>query len=466
MSRFIDREKELKILKERYFSNKPEFIVIYGKRRVGKTEIIEKFLSSSEVEGIRLLAREESKIIQLRRFKQVLYEKFGDSLLEKIEFKNWDAFFEYLSTKCENRRIVIAIDEFPYLVKEDRSLPSTLQDYWDRKLRKTKIFLIICGSSISMMEKLIGYKSPLYGRRTAQMLIRPFKFLNVFDYVKNFEKAVEFYSVFGGTPAYLMEIDKNRDIITNIRSKILREDVFIYRDVEFLLREEVREPRYYFSILLSISKGNNRIGLICNDTGLSKNIVSKYLSVLMELHLVRRIIPITESFKSKKGLYFISDNLFDFWFRFVYPNIDKIERDEIDLIITHEIKPNLNQFIGKKFESVCEEIIPKLNFFDFTKLGKWWHKDKEIDIVAINENTKKILFGECKWRNKVNAEKICKELSEKSSYIRWYNKERKESFAIFAKDFSNRIEEFEERKVYCFDLKDMEKEIKKRNQFS
>ncbi len=459
MSVFIDRERELGFLGERYSSGKAEFVIIYGRRRIGKTELIERFLASNKVNGLRLLAREESKLLQLKRFRKALAEYFNDPVLGRMEFNEWDAFFEYLSAKCEKERIVIAIDEFPYLVKEDKSLPSILQDYWDRKLKDGKIFLILCGSSISMMEKLMGYKSPIYGRRTGQILVKPFRFEEVLNYIKNLEKAVEFHSVFGGTPAYVLEIDKDRDILSNIRSKILREDSFIFRDVEFLLREEIEEPRYYFSILLSISKGNNKLGLICNDTGLSKSIVNKYLSVLIDLHLVKRMVPVTESLKSKKGQYFISDNLFEFWFRFVYPNIEKIERDEIDLVINRDVKPHLNQFIGRKFEDICEELLWKLKISDFTRIGKWWHKDKEIDIVALDEGKKEILLAECKWKDEVNAGKIVKELAEKSSYVDWYNEEREEKFAIFAKSFSNRVEEFEGKKVYCFDLEDLEKYI-------
>ncbi len=457
MSVFIDRRRELNFLIERYGSNRAEFVIIYGRRRVGKTELIERFLSMDGVDGIRLLAREESKVLQLRRFKQTLSNYFNDRLLEGVEFKDWDAFFEYISEKSKNDRIVIAIDEFQYLVKEDRSLPSALQEHWDRTLKNTKIFLILCGSSVSMMEELLGYKSPIYGRRTGQILVRPFKFEDVFGYIGNMEKAIEFYSVFGGTPAYIVEVEIEKSVIENIKNKILREDSFIYRDVEFLLKEELEEPRYYFSILLSLSKGNNKIGLICNDTGLSKSIVNKYLSVLIDLHLVRRQIPVTESFKSKKGLYFITDNLFDFWFRFVYPNVEMIERGEVDLVEEKEIKSYLNQFIGRKFESVCEDMLWKSRVFEFTKIGRWWHRDKEIDIVAMNEKTKEILFAECKWQNKVNAKNLCKELVEKSRHVIWNNEERQEYFAIFARSFSKRLDEFEGRKVYCFDLEDMEK---------
>jgi hypothetical protein len=454
---FINREDELKILREKYFSKKAEFIIIYGRRRVGKTELVERFLKQEDIKGIRLLAREEAKVLQLRRFKEKLAEFFNDDLLKNIELKDWDSFFEYLSNRCKEERVVIAIDEFPYLVKEDKSLPSILQDYWDSKLRNTKIFLILLGSSVSMMEKLMGYKSPLYGRRTGQILLRPLKFEHVLKYIKDFKKTVEIYSIFGGTPAYLIEVDLNKNTSWNIEHKVLRKDSFIYRDVEFILREELDEPRYYFSILHSISKGNRKLGSICNDTGLSKSIVNKYLSVLIDLHFVKRVVPITESYKSKKGLYFIADNMFDFWFRFVFPYIDLIESYGSKFVVDNYISKSLNEFIGFKFEDIILELLPKLRVFNLTKIGKWWYKDKEIGIVALNEQTKEILFAECKWKENVDAEKIVEELVEKTKYVQWHNESRKEYLAVFAKSFSKRISEFEEKRVYCFDLKDLER---------
>lgn len=456
MSAFINRERELSLLKERFESRRAEFVVIYGRRRIGKSELIEQFIKEK---GIRLLAREESKTLQLKKFAEKLGEFFRDEFLEKTGFSNWDSFFEYLSKKAEEK-IIIAIDEFPYLIKEDTSLPSILQDYWDNKLKNTKIFLILSGSSISMMEsKVLGYKSPLYGRRTGQLLLRPLRFDHILNYIKDFKKAVEFYSVFGGTPAYIIEANPKEDIFTNIEKKILREDSFIYRDVEFVLRQELVEPRYYFSILFSISKGNHKIGLIVNDTGLSKSIVNKYLSVLIDLQLVHRLVPVTESSKSRKGMYFLSDNLFDFWFRFVNPYIEEIEKGKQ---VIESIKPYFSEYVGKHFEHILKEVLDSLNErtllpFKFTKIGKWWHKDKEIDIAALNEKTKEVLFCECKWQEQVDAYKVFEKLKEKTKFVEWNVGRRKEYYAVFAKSFKKKIKE---ENVLNFDLKDLERYCK------
>lgn len=451
MSVFINRERELKALEKRLKSQKAEFLILYGRRRVGKSTLIDEFISKHK--GIKLCAREESKKLQLRKFKDELAEFFNDEILKKMEFNDWDAFLEYINKKAK-RRIIIAIDEFPYLVKEDKSLPSVLQEYWDKKLKYTKIFLILCGSSISMMESLMGHRSPLYGRRTAQLLLTSFSFLDIIKYLKDISKGIEFYSVFGGTPAYILEADPKKDILQNIIEKILSVDSFLYKDAEFILRQEISEPRYYFSILLSLAKGNNKIGLICNDTGLSKSIVNKYLSVLIDLKLVKRIVPVTEDYKSKKGRYYLSDNFFDFWFRFIYPFTDKIESGNLKPVVEY-IRGNLSKYIGKHFEDVVIEILSKKRVFNFTKIGKWWHRNKEIDVLALDEDKSKIFLGECKWRNNVNAKKICAKLDEISKHIKWRNKNRKEVFMIFAKSFKKKIDVFNSKKVLCFDLKDL-----------
>ena len=453
MSVFINRERELSLLKERYGSNRAEFVVIYGRRRIGKSELIDQFIKDN---GIRLLAREESKTLQLRTFAEKLGDFFDDELLRKTEFKGWDGFFEYLYGKADER-IIIAIDEFPYLIKEDPAITSILQDYWDNKLKETKIFLILCGSSISMMEsKVMGYKSPLYGRRTGQLLLKQIPFMHILDYIGCFERAVEFYSVFGGTPAYIIKTDPEKDVFTNIEDTILREDSFLYRDVEFVLRQELTEPRYYFSILLSIAKGNHRIGLIANDTGLSISIVNKYLSVLRDLQLVYRMVPVTESYKSRKGMHFLADNLFDFWFRFVYPVMDEIEKGKGAKVI-QSIKPQFNQYVGKHFEAIVQEILEVLNErellpFRFTKIGRWWHKEKEIDVVALNGEIKSTIFCECKWRGNVDAPKIVRDLRRKAGFVPVESE--KEYYMVFAKSFGKRIEEED---VILYDLEDMER---------
>lgn len=452
MSAFLGRERELTHLHERYRSESAEFIVLYGRRRIGKSELIDQFLRTTT--GIHLIAREESKHLQLRKFSRDLGAYFQDPFLQKNGFSDWDSFFEYLIQHAGSR-IVIAIDEFPYLIKEDPSLPSMLQEYWDTRLKNTRIFLILSGSSISMMESAtMEYGSPLFGRRTGQILLQPLRFVHVLDYLGEMKKAVEFYAVFGGTPAYLMAADPDRDIQENIEEKVMREDSFLFRDVEFVLRTELVEPRYYFSILFSLAQGNHSIGLVCNDTGLSKSIVNKYLSILIDLKLVYRRIPVTEGYKSRKGLYFLSDNLFDFWFSFVNPHLDALERGNARLIADRYVRPHVARYVGKHFEDMVMDLFDHFNRrallpFVFTRIGSWWHRGEEIDIVCLAEDPHQILFCECKWQDDVDAAEIFSELQRKASLVSWHNEGRSEHFCVVARSFSRRGD------CTCFDLEDL-----------
>lgn len=256
-------------------------------------------------------------------------------------------------------------------------------------MKNSRIFLFLMGSSISMMERLMGYKSPIYGRRTGQLKLQPFQFKDVAKFIKNTQRAVEFYSVFGGTPAYITDVDQSKNIVDNIKEKFLRMDSYIYQDVRFVLMEELEEPRYYFSILEAIAAGNVSLGEIINYTGLERSLVGKYLSVLIELDLVRREISITATKKSKNGIYSLKDNIFSFWFRFIFPFEDLISlgrHEEVLKIISRD----LNAYIGKPFEEIAKEFLWITSGGNFSKMGRWWYKGEEIDIVAINDDKMEI----------------------------------------------------------------------------
>ena len=436
---FVNRVEELRVLEDRYASGKAEFAVIYGRRRVGKTALILKFLEGKE--GIYLLARETSEIENLKRFSQKVAEHFNDSFLLRNPFRSWDAFFEYLARI--DRRFVVAIDEFPYLVKANPALLSILQEYWDTKLSDTKLFLIICGSSVSMMEKLLGYKSPIYGRRTAQLRLNPLGFFQIKDFFSsyNWEELIKVYGVLGGNPAYLLEFEDRLSIEQNLM-RYFRVDSILYQDALFILREELEDPRNYFAIIEAIAKGKNTLGEIVNETGLDRGLVGKYLSVLRELDIVRREIPITESYKSRRGRYHINDFYFNFWFRFVYPNADLIESGNSDLLLDIVMK-DFNQYLGSVFEEVVKQFLIELNKrngmpFKFLKIGRWWHKSEEIDLIALNEREKIALFVEVRWGDLTSRDvgRIISTLKKKSELIGL--KDYKKHFAIVAREIGEK----------------------------
>ena len=429
---FLNRLDELTSLKERFSGSSAEMVIIYGRRRVGKSELIDQFIGNFS--GIRILAREETKDLQLKQVSSELISLYEDKHLKTIIFPDWDGIFSYIRSHAEERTI-LAFDEFPYLVKEDPSLPSILQYHWDTWLKDSRVFLILSGSSISMMEELtMQYKSPLFGRRTGQYLIRPLRFTHILEYCQDMKQAVELYAVFGGTPAYILKADIQKDIFENILTKILVEDSVLFRDTEFVLRTEVSEPRYYFSILRAIAEGQVTSSKIAQNTGLERSTVSKYLQTLMDLHLIRREIPAGESDKSKKGQYFLSDNYFSFWFRFVYPYSKTVEMGRGTDLVHHQIKPFFSPYVGRIFEDCIRDLLWDFNTrgllpFTFVECSRWWYKEDEIDLIATNK--KQFLFCEVKWQDDVNAIDVHSRLLVKAEKFLAYQGIEKDGEGIY-----------------------------------
>lgn len=435
---FVNREKELGMLDERYAKANSELLIIYGRRRVGKTELIRHFVSSKP--HIYFLADKRSEKEQLELFSRLCGEYFTDYLLSLQPFNSWDTAFAYLVQKVESNRdtLILVFDEFPYLARINPALPSILQRYWDTSLKDKSIFLILCGSSLSFMEKeVLSYKSPLYGRRTGQILVKPFNFLQIKGFFpgKNLIELVEIASVFGNLPQYLRCVNTEMDIFDNIRENILQEDKLLFREPPFILMEELRSPQNYFAILKAISFGKTKTNEIVQITGFERGMVGKYLDVLINLSLIERKVPVTEKnpAKSRKGIYLLKDNLFRFWFRFVYPHLSYLEEGRQDYVMDI-VKRDFDTYIGQAFEPIAREYLthsmPELGF---DRIGAFWDSQQEIDIVGINEEKRLILFGECKWTDKPVDEDVFFALLQKKERVLWHKKERKESFCICSK---------------------------------
>ena len=461
---FVNRERELKFFNDKYRSKGFDFIVIYGRRRVGKTELVKQFIKDKK--NIYFLADKRGTEFNIDRFKQKISEFLDEP---RVELDTFEAVFSYLLKKIGDQRLIICIDEFSYLIEKDDSIPSVFQLIIDEILNKSNIMLILLGSSVSLMENgVLSSKSPLYGRRTGQFKIEPLSFSNILEFFPNRELSenVLLYSVFGGIPFYLNKID-NGAALDNIKSLILKKGEILYEEIDFLLKEELREPSTYKSILEAIASGCSKIGEISNKAKVETRDIDKYLKVLINLGYVEKEISPTEKEKSKKTIYRIKDNFFKFWFKFCSPKLSELEIGREGEVFSF-IKNNLNSFVGIIFEEICKEFLGKNRIFEYKKVGRWWgykridnkREEIEIDICAVNEKTKEILFGECKWQDNVNVESIMKDLREKIEYVEWNNEKRKESYAVFAKSFSKKIDEFEGKKIYCFDLKDIEKRLK------
>lgn len=461
--KFVDREEEIEFLEEMYRSKKAEFIVIYGRRRVGKTELILNFLTSKK--GIYFLASTEGDRENIRDFSSRVAKFINDESFSKLEFTDWYSIFETLFKHTsfdeilKQGKVILIIDEFPFLIYSNKAIPSIFQKIWELIIKKKNVMLILSGSAVSVMEsQVLGYKSPLYGRRTAQWQLQPLDFFCMKEFLPNYkmEELAQVWFVVGGIPEYILKFNPKLSFWENVLENVIKKGAYLYREAEVLLNEEFREPKNYKLIFKAIALGNHTLGEICNYTGLDKSMVSKYLDTLSKLHIIKEEIPVTASAKFKKRLYFLVDPYFNFWFRYVYYNKIELEAN-MQKEVLELIKKDFPEYCGGMFEILVEELIMKKHFFrdvSFSKIGRWWYKDKEIDIVALNEGAGEIFFAECKWQEKVKAEKILAELKEKARFVDWHKDERKEYYAIFAKSFKEKIKQPD---LSLFDLKDLEK---------
>ncbi len=441
--KFVDRKEELGFLEERYKTDSSEFVVLYGRRRVGKTELLLKFLENKK--GVYLLASTEGDRQNIKDFSKAVGRFIGDENLGAIEFDSWQSFFEALfkhkafDAMLKKEKIAIIIDEFPFLIQSNKDIPSIFHKIWELIMKRENIMLVLSGSSVAVMEsEVLDKKSPLYGRRTGQWQLQPLHFSCLKEFLPySLEELAMVWFVTGGIPAYLPKFSPKLSFWENVQNAVLKKGTYLYTEAELLLNDEFREPKNYKLIFKAIALGSNTLGEICNNTGLDKSMVSKYLDVLKSLHIVREEIPVTASRKFKKRLYLISDPYFNFWFRYVYPNKIDLEAGRSEEI-TALVKKDFSDYAGHMFEVLVDDLIRTkyvLKQFSFSEIGRWWHGGEEIDIVALNEDTKDIIFVECKWQNlsQKDAEKLICALKEKSKYVDWNNEKRKEYFAIFAK---------------------------------
>jgi len=456
---FTNRESELNFLNEKWRETIAQLIIIYGKRRVGKTEISIQFAKGKP--HIYFLCERIAMHHQLKKFTAAIGEYFKDEFLPSEGFRDWETAFKYLAHKRE--KLIIIVDEFPYLVETDKAVPSTFQKAWDLYLKNSNVYLILLGSSISMMEKTaLFYKAPLYGRRTGQFLIKPFKFKEVKEIFagKSFEEILSIYSIVGGTPLYLGKFC-GKNYLDVVKKEILKKGQPLYEEVEFLLREELKEPRNYFAILEALSLGKHKLSEIINETGFDKGTVSRYISILDSLQITKKEIAITErmSEKSRKGIYMIDDNFFNFWFRFVFRNRALLEENRINEVAS-KIKEAMPSLLAKNYERISGEILLNaiLNnkiTLKFESYGRWWNKNEEIDLVAVNSQTNEILFGEVKWSNKPIGTNIYKDLEEKTQRVEWGKKGRCHYFCLFSKSgFTEDMIKLAKKEKVCLFHKD------------
>jgi hypothetical protein len=420
---FVGRKNELKYLNKKYKSDKSEMVVLYGRRRIGKTELIREFLKDKDF--VFYAASEVDDYDQLKRFSRVIRDKLGLENI-KMSFDSWDDLFKSIKKIKTSKKLVVAIDEFPYMVNGNKSIPSLLQNLWDHEIKDLNILFIFTGSSVGiMLDDILGSNNPLYGRISGSYKLDELPIQDLKSFFPDYsnEDIITTYSILGGVPQYLLCFDPELSVEDNIKENILQKGAYLYDEVQMLMKQELREATTYFTILEAIAMGNTKLNQIYQMTQIEKTKITTYLGRLIQLDIIEREHPVTEKLKKKvnvqSGLYQLKNNYFRFYFRYLFPSNSLLELKAVDAVYNNVIKEDLNIHVSQVFEKVCVEYVMQKNILGELPVfamncGRWWHKQEEIDIVAF-DGKNQYVFGECKWRNEKVSIKILEQLQAKIS---------------------------------------------------
>ena len=440
MRRFVDREQEMATLQSEYERDCSALVVLYGRRRVGKTTLISEFIKNKK--ALFFLASEESESQNRLAFQEKAADFLNSDLLKNVEVKSWDVLFRAIMDTHFDSKPVIVLDEFQYLGKSNPAFPSVFQRIWEEILKDRQVMVILCGSLISMMQsQTLAYDSPLYGRRTAQIRLKqiPFAYYHQFFPDKSRKELIEMYAVTGGVPKYIELFSQSKDIYSAIEKCVLNRSGYLYDEPYFLLQQEVSEVGSYFSIIKAIAAGNTKLSAIAGVLEVKSTSLTKYLKTLIDLDILEREVPVTEDSpeKSKKGLYKIKDNYLRFWFAFVYPNMSFIESGHGRIVMDKIRKSLVRNHIAFVYEDICRERMWEINAegvwpFYFSKLGRYWDSKEEIDIAAIDPDGKNLILGECKYWQEPVGVSVLRELEAKAKTVSWEKEKRKTWFVLFS----------------------------------
>ena len=419
---FLCREKDLKKFNSLYKSDSSECVIVYGRRRVGKTALINEFVKNKPV--IFFPALKAGAKDNLEALSKAVFKYTNPGATEAPSYATFDAAFAEITRLAKNSRLVFVIDELPYLVKSDASITSRLQHLLDYDWKESRLFLILCGSSMSFMEKeVLSRKSPLFGRRTAQFKIEPLDYFETAKFNTRLSPAENalVYGITGGVPHYINKLNVKDSIKEALLDNFFDTSAYLFEEPDNLLKQELREPALYNSIIRVVAGGASKMNEIATGTGLETAVCSKYLKVLAELGIIIKDEPVTGS-SPKKRIYKISDKFFRFWYRFVPQNMIAISTGTMKNIYKAAVEDRLPDYMGGVFEEMCRQYLIKYAAdvpVIIESIGQWWgghpvtHKEVQVDIVAtaLKENSKKrgreFLVGSCKYKNeKVGAEEL------------------------------------------------------------
>ncbi|MDR3121589.1 MAG: ATP-binding protein [Clostridiales bacterium] len=436
---FIGRERELSELSRLYGAGKFQCAVMYGRRRVGKTALINEFIKDKE--AVYFTGQETNAKENLSLLSQSIFALSNDFSQTAPVFSGYKEALDAIFTLGERRRVILAIDEYPYLAASYKGFSSLLQTYIDKYKESSKLFIILCGSSLSFMEnQILGYKSPLFGRRTAQFKLLPFEFAQTKQYFAGsrfspFDVAL-LYGLTGGIPLYLSLIDDALSVEENIKFNFLQTSGYLFEEPGNLIKQECREPAQYNAIIKAIAGGASRLSEIAGKVGLETALCSTYITKLISIGIVKKEHPFREGL-SRRTIYVLEDSMFQFWYRFIPELTPLIQRGEAEMAYA-AIEPQCSAYMGSVFEEICKQYLWRQNIAKktpmlFTDAGRWWGTDPkkkaecEVDIIA--DNKEDAIFAECKWTtDSVNVD-VLDTLAERSALFHY----RKKYYYLFAK---------------------------------
>ncbi len=425
---FVDRDEELSWLEEKWRSGRAELLLLYGRRRIGKTELVRRFADGKRIAYFMCEEVEEQSLVE--ELSRELARFFDDPLLSEHPFTSWRHVFTYLARRASEERVGLVLDEFQYAARVSKGLLSVLQASWDERLRSTKAFLLLMGSAGSFAEGVLSEKNPLYGRITGYMKLEQLSPLYLREFAPSWkaEDLVRLYAVFGGVPGYLVEIDSSRDLWSNLRSLVLSRRARFLDEAKHLLKEELREVHRYFTVLEAIARGATTYGEISSKSRVSSEALSKYLSVLEDMGIVEKRYPILGAGRAR---YYVRDHFLRFWFRYIPRYRSAIElgfESEVLEAVRRDLDSSLTPLAWE--EVVKEIVIAKARSGELdvipTRVGSWWHREDEIDVVVLDDVNDRAVLVEAKWSelSAREARVALDRLRARASRIPWRGEKR------------------------------------------
>lgn len=427
MHSFIGRKQELETLNSLAKQSSATLLVVYGRRRIGKTRLLTHWLQQQPSRALYWVAQPSAPAEQLRQFSQAIYrfENPAGDLPATFTYQSWEQAFEQIARLAETQRFTLILDEFTYLLARTPELAGLLQNTWDHLLKERNLFLILCGSHLGMMQRhLLSYQAPLYGRASAQLHVQPLPFGVTHHYFPHYTAAerVAIYALFGGVPAYWERLDQANTISENIQHQLLTPNNLMQAEPRLLLQDFVREPDNYIALLSAISNGYRTQKEIMSFTGLAQGHVSGYLSTLTTAGFIERRVPITAGPRSRQSRYHITDPYLRFYYRFLASRQSQLALGVQDLALK-EIQRHLRDFIGTyTWEELCREWTLRAGVlgglpFAADHVGSYWDKGTQLDVVGLNRMEKTLIIGECKWSPKPMGQAVIDVLLAKTASV-------------------------------------------------